>query len=424
MILSGYNNLPGKKCYWDKDGDMGNQLVIDAMRRDRFITIFCYFHCADNNNLDKSDKLAKLRPLIEAVQKKFIQYFVPEEELNYDESMVKYFGRHSCKQFIRGKPIRFGYKVWSVNTKSGYLGNFCIYQGNDPKSNPNYQEVFGKAAAPFVIMLEELPENKKNLPYSLYFDNLFTGFTLLTHLKNMGYSGTGTIRDNRIAKSCPLPSKALMKKKERGTYESVIDRTNGIILVRWADNNIVTVASTADGVSPIGQVKRYSQTQKTNIQIQRPYVIGKYNASMGGTDLMDENISRYRIGLRGKKWWWCLFTWLIDASIQNAWLLHKKAGNKLTQLEFRREIVKSNLTKFRCPAKSIGRPSKSSSSRSSCRVSDDIRFDQTNHLLTSTTDNKKIRCAGENCKSIMRTMCQKCKVGLCINCNVNFHTNF
>ncbi|CAI6371246.1 unnamed protein product [Macrosiphum euphorbiae] len=27
-----------------------------------------------------------------------------------DESMVPYFGRHGCKQFIRGKPIRFGFK--------------------------------------------------------------------------------------------------------------------------------------------------------------------------------------------------------------------------------------------------------------------------------------------------------------------------
>ncbi|KAB0805367.1 hypothetical protein PPYR_02337, partial [Photinus pyralis] len=241
-------------------------------------------------------------------------------ELNYDEAMVKYFGRHSCKQFIRGKPIRFGYKVWSINTKTGYLVNFMIYPGADSKISTDHEAAFGKAAAPFPMMLNDLCDQKKILPYFLYFDNLFTSFSLLHYFKQLGYSATGTIRDNRIPKGCPLVSKAAMKKRKiRGEYDSVIDRTNGICLVRWSDNNIVTVASTSDGISPIGQVKRFSQAEKKNNQIQIPCVIGKYNSAMEGTDLMDENISRYRIGLRGKKWWWCLFTWLVDATIQNAW---------------------------------------------------------------------------------------------------------
>lgn len=157
------------------------------------------------------------------------------------------------------------------------------------------------------------------------------------------------------------------------------------------------------------------------MQIERPYVIARYNTSMGGTDLMDENISRYRIALRGKKWWWCLFTWLVDATIQNSWFLFRKAGNNLTQLQFRREIVKTYLERARNPPKPGGRPRISNSSRSFCKVSDDIRFDNTGHLLTAIPDGKKQRCAGENCKSIMRTMCIKCNVGLCLNCNINFH---
>jgi hypothetical protein len=45
---------------------------------------------------------------------------------------------------------------------------------------------------------------------------------------------------------------------------------------------------------------------------------------MGGTDLMDQNISTHRIGVTGKKWWWPIFTWLIDMCINNAWILQKK----------------------------------------------------------------------------------------------------
>lgn len=61
-------------------------------------------HCGNNNNMNH-DKLFKLRPLMNKLKDNFIEHFVPSEFLNYDESMIKYFGRHSSKQFIRGKPI-------------------------------------------------------------------------------------------------------------------------------------------------------------------------------------------------------------------------------------------------------------------------------------------------------------------------------
>lgn len=423
LILSGYNGVPGKKYFWNTQGDLGNKLVADAMRRDRFLTIWRHFHLADNTQIDITDKYYKLRPLMQKLQKKFVDFYVPEKYINYDESMVKYFGRHSCKQFIKGKPIRFGYKLWCLNTKSGYLINFVPYQGKDRKLSHKYQEIFGSAAAPFVMLMQELPDEKSNLRYSLYCDNLFTSFHLLHFFKQLGYSLTGTIRDNRIPNNCPLVSKKVMSKKTRGEVASILDKENGIILVRWVDNSVVTMASTSDGVFPKGVVKRYSRVEKRNIQVPRPCLIGKYNNSMGGTDLMDENISRYRIAFRSKKWWWCLFTWLIDATIQNAWILHKKSGNYLTQLQFKREIVLNYLNKYRNRAKTAGRPSTSASSRSFCRVSDDIRYDNFGHYLIPVHDNKKIRCAGEDCKSIMRTMCFKCKVGLCIKCNLKFHNS-
>lgn len=147
-----------------------------------------------------------------------------------------------------------------------------------------------------------------------------------------------------------------------------------------------------------------------------------YNKHMGGTDVMDENVSRYRISIRSKKWWWCLFTWLIDVMIQNAWTLYKKGGHKLTQLQFRREIVQVYLGRYGTERKGSGRPSIAISSVSLNRISDDLRYDQQNHLLSNTEGKKRRRCAGEGCSSSVRTMCTKCKVGLCIEYNVIFHT--
>lgn len=97
------------------------------MRRDRFFQIIKFIHCVDNNEINTGDKVWKLRNLMKKLQTHRIDNFVPVQNINYDESMIKYFGRHSCKQFIRGKPIRFGYKMWCLNSTNGYLINFDIY---------------------------------------------------------------------------------------------------------------------------------------------------------------------------------------------------------------------------------------------------------------------------------------------------------
>lgn len=75
-------------------------------------------------------------------------------------------------------------------------------------------------------------------------------------------------------------------------------------------------------------------------------MIGEYNKYMGRTDLMDQNISTYRIGIRGKKWWWPIFSWLIDMCINNGWILQKKVKSNISQLQFRREIVRMLLIKY------------------------------------------------------------------------------
>jgi len=114
---------------------------------------------------------------------------------------------------IRGKPIRFGYKMWCVNTKDGYLVNFDLCQGKDPRENEKYNSVFGEAVSPLIQMLEDLPNSKKHLPYFLYMDNLFTGLNVFNYIKYLGYSTFGTIRQNRIPQNCLLTDKKIFFKK-------------------------------------------------------------------------------------------------------------------------------------------------------------------------------------------------------------------
>ena len=55
--------------------------------------------------------LYQVRPIFDNLNKNSHQWFGQSGRYSVDETMVPYFGRHSSKQYIRGKPIRYGYKV-------------------------------------------------------------------------------------------------------------------------------------------------------------------------------------------------------------------------------------------------------------------------------------------------------------------------
>ena len=103
--------------------------------------------------------------------------------------MVPYFGHHGCKQYIRGKPICFGYKIWCLNTTLGYLVQFQPYQGKGSVTRPGCG-----LGGPFVLdLINDLHVGPK---YSLYFDNFFTSLHLLDTLTALGIGATGTLRSN------------------------------------------------------------------------------------------------------------------------------------------------------------------------------------------------------------------------------------
>jgi hypothetical protein len=60
---------------------------------------------------DLTYKFWKVRLLFQQLNKTAKQYVKHPEKVSIDEAMIKYYGPHPLKQFMRGKPHRFGYKV-------------------------------------------------------------------------------------------------------------------------------------------------------------------------------------------------------------------------------------------------------------------------------------------------------------------------
>ena len=187
----------------------------------------------------------------------------------------------------------------------------------------------------------------------------------------------GTICQNRIPKSCPVLDNKAMNKKPLGSHDYA--STGQVVIVKWKDNQVVSIDSTAHGVAPLSSTSRYSREERKCIQVPSPRVFLEYNKAMGGTDPMDGNVAKYRIAIQGKKWWWPIFTWLIDVSINNAWiLLMKNCTNDISQLDFKRQIVQTYLISHSSLPKGGGRPA---TSKSGGRVLKSIRYDRLDHYI-------------------------------------------
>ena len=221
--------------------------------------------------------------------------------------------------------------------------NLEFYQG--ARQNTGEEDALNviKSATPSTRLIDELSEDVVSSPFRFYFDNLFTGMNQLYNLKSLQFGAAKTIRQNRIPKKCPIMDSNKMKKKPRGTYDYA---SNGrVTIVKWKDNQVVSITSTAQGYAPLSTTGRNSRLERKRIQVSVPRVFLEYKKAMGGTDQMDGNVPKYRTGIRSKKWWWPIFTWLIDVSIHNAWILMKSCGICISHLNFKRNIVQNNVSR-------------------------------------------------------------------------------
>lgn len=415
LLLSGYNHVARYRMYWEQSVDCNFPGVASAMSRNRFEELLRYFHVADNNNLAPQDKFAKVRPLWNLCNERWLKYYPGDRNLSIDESMIPYFGKHGAKQHIHGKPIRFGYKNWSICTRLGYLIYGELYQG---ASTGNTHPELGVGASVVLDLISKLPRGT----YSLYMDNYFTSLPLLDEIKKLGHDATGTIRANRVEKA-PLKDPKDMKKTTRGSYNQCTDTLSGITLVRYNDNNIVTVASTQCGVEPIGKVKRYCDKQKKDVD--QPRCIVNYNRYMGGVDRLDQNVGCYRISIRLKRWYWQLLMFPINACVNNAFQLYRLSSvaqnDSYDLLSFTRYIVTTYLLTKALPERSAS-TANSPIPRSSLavikRVPTSIRLDgKTHHIVKN---NKQSRCG--MCHKNTTMKCEKCNVALHQKCSPAFHT--
>ena len=97
LLFSGYHSVPAARNFWSNQLDLKVPFVSNVMTRDTFDRLKTYMHLADNNNLMEGNKLAKVQPIYDVMNRNLTQFGFFHNDLSIDESMVPYYGKHSAK---------------------------------------------------------------------------------------------------------------------------------------------------------------------------------------------------------------------------------------------------------------------------------------------------------------------------------------
>ncbi|XP_037576721.1 piggyBac transposable element-derived protein 3 [Dermacentor silvarum] len=417
-LVMTYIKYPRIRNYWSTESGLRMDIVANSMPVNRFEELRRFLHFKDNSDTlsFQNDRVAGMRPVIDALNEAFCSAVDCEEYQSVDEMVIPFKGRSSIKQYLPSKPKRWGFKVWVRAGVSGYIYRFEVYQGATG-GRSNVSSEFGMAGD-VVIRLSQGLEGKN---HKLYADNFFTSMALVR-----------TCRANRLqgADKKLKPLKEL-KADGRGST-SICTSGDNITVTRWLDNSLVHVVSSYAGRQPEGTTRRYNRKERKVIDVTRPYSVEVYNKHMGGVDLMDSLIARYRNDVRNKRGYLRMFFHLLNAAVVNAWIVwrwDKGAEHYMDQLEFRSRVAKALI--FRGEAaqssKRRGRPSNDSSpalikKRVLHHVPLEKRFDGGRHFPKKSEQKYASRCRSLACRSKTRYLCGRCNVPLCPECFQSFHS--
>ncbi|KAF2355341.1 PiggyBac transposable element-derived protein [Trinorchestia longiramus] len=302
-MLMGYHSLPSIQHYCSSSADLGVVPIQNAMTRDRYQTILSNLHCNDNSKMDTSnrDKLFKVRPLLQHLNKVFNENRSLSEYLCIDESTIRFKGRSTLKQYNPMKPIKRGYKLWCLADDSGYTFKTNVYTGKSETSeNSAQRKLLGLGGEVVKSLLSDVTE--KN--HKVFFDNYFSSIPLMEVLRSEHILACGTIRSSRK----DFPQLCGDKSLKRGDFD-YRSTPSGITVFKWHDSKPVHLISNYHDVEN-STVQRKNK-KGIKLTVTCPSVVTDYNRHMGGVDKHDMMKQLYGSDRKSKKWWHRLFFGLL-----------------------------------------------------------------------------------------------------------------
>ena len=114
------NKLSTVAQYWRVE-NLSGVLFQNTIIQNRFCEILQNLHFSDNTYDDKTDRGFKVRSVRDHLNKSFGEVLSNNKE-QINKHMVKFKERSDMKQYIKSKPIKWGFQIWfRCSSKTGYL---------------------------------------------------------------------------------------------------------------------------------------------------------------------------------------------------------------------------------------------------------------------------------------------------------------
>ena len=180
--------------------------------------------------------------------------------------------------------------------------------------------------------------------FIVFMDNFFCSIKLFKALRSIGLAACGTAKKGSGFPIKLLAFRDVASKKNNWGLRSHMT-VDDVLCMSWVDNTSVQLMTTAHTIDDVSKQKHYLDVRKRHgitdnsatsipndlatsipdqppVGLAIPIPIRDYNLHMGGSDGNAQQRSYYTINRKSDRYWWPLFSFLLDAAALNAYKLY------------------------------------------------------------------------------------------------------
>jgi hypothetical protein len=333
-LFMGIDRLPRTEMYWS--ADFAHPLLTAAFSRDRFKQLLHFFRVvAPDEDAAERDPLPHVRSLAAKLNASFAAHYAPSPQLTLDEAMAAFKGRSPIKQYIPSKPHKWGYKIYCLSSDD-YLLRFEVYEGAEARSADG-------ATFDTVMRMTRGFEDRGHV---LYTDNWFTSPAVLDALQHRGIRCCGSVRRSR--RGMPAIPEAEVRALRRGEW---LQRQKGDATVAvWRDQKTMWLLYNHCSPTETASLERWGEAGN-RISVGCPRAIRDYFYGARSVDVLSQLHYAYAPGRKAMRSWPRLAWWLLDMCVINAFKLWSIGRERVSQLDFRLQLMHELLQQLPVEAK-------------------------------------------------------------------------
>lgn len=319
--------------YWKTTKSQSTPFFPSVMSLRRFQIISSMFHLSSTprvaRNMPGYDPWCKIRKFYDSMNEAFKRYFIPEQNISIDESLIGMKNRCTFIQYMPNKKHkRFGIKKFETcDSKTSYILNVALYSGKD---------FLAEGEDPFThkVIMDQLTQCRLlDKGYHIFTDNFYTKLPLARELTDRNTFITGTINSN---------SKGLCKdaiREDLGIEKSIYFRQDKILLVKYKQKkNRKPVYLITTGLHAEDRLIH----SRSGLQAVKPVLINHYNYNMGGVDVSDKSVYHVSCSRTTQKYWKRIFTNFTDMALHNSYILYRNNTDRpMSRSNFLENLVEA-----------------------------------------------------------------------------------